>query len=154
MGVYVILMNRGDVPDNDHIVRYVPAAQIFTDDSVDSSNFRPRDLGGKPETYVSVNWVEYHNPKISDGVKDIRPLNKRIKGCSDDSALALLNVGCSIQYVYQSTNRRLDIYHHWNVNNPSHSGIHNLKLNDDDLIFESICETIIFLCKDFPAASE
>jgi len=140
-------MSEGDkLPDSNHFSRYCSGATIHTDGSVDPSAFKLRILkGGKKEDKASVNWAEYHTTDMDDAIDDIWKIIKRVKRPSvdDNSVMALLNVGGTISHVAENSpdKRQLEVRHHPNDRNLSHSGIHNLEL-DDEIVLELIVQTI------------
>lgn len=139
-----------DLPKNDHVTRYCPNTQIHEDGSIDPAAFSLRMLNGKVEEYLSLNWIEYHGSDRSLALEEIGKIVKRIRAYTDESVLAILNVGNCIDNVknFSDDGRELKIRHVANKanvksfkRNPSHSGVFNLKI-DDDIVLELIAESI------------
>jgi hypothetical protein len=94
---------------------------------------------------LSVNWLEYfRRPSRDDEIAALREaysaknLNTKV-----DGKIAVLNVGEVRNRVSESSpdKRDLAFLHEPSENDPSHSGIYNIKY-DDELIAELILETI------------
>jgi hypothetical protein len=64
-------MKGDDLPEDDHVVRYVKPSAIQEDGTVDGSEFRLRPH--RPdETGVSVNWLECFAPDIDNQMQEVR----------------------------------------------------------------------------------
>ena len=81
-------MTRVELPDEDHVVRYVKPTSVRGDGSVDGSAFRLR----QNDRGLSVNWVEYFReldrPQQLDKIRQLSRLTMRPNG-----RLAELNIG-------------------------------------------------------------
>jgi hypothetical protein len=80
-----------DLPDDDHILRYVKATSIREDGTVDGSEFRLRP--NRPDdTGVSVQWPEYYHELSKDGqLAQVRSVSRLKLG--KKARFAELNVG-------------------------------------------------------------
>ena len=66
-------MKRDDLPNGDHIVRYVKPTMVQDDGTADGSDFRLR--ASRPdEEGLSVNWLEAFEPGKSHQVNEVRRL--------------------------------------------------------------------------------
>lgn len=100
----------------------------------------------RDEDYLSVNWLEFlGRPSRSDEIEEIRRVYG-LKGFTVRSKgrFAVLNVGRIRGTVRDGTEdkRVLDARHMPSINDPSHSGIHNIG-PDHELIAELIREAVI-----------
>jgi hypothetical protein len=51
-----------NLPDEDHVIRYVPWGRLRKDEDDNVLGFLPQAFQLRPEEdYLSVNWVEYHD---------------------------------------------------------------------------------------------
>jgi len=144
------------IPGDHHITRYCKPLQIIDDETVDGTAYRLRS----GEEYLSVNWKE-HVESISnnDPIKEIiKALNSKFK-MNINGGLALANVGEITSKVLNESDdeRVLNVTHQpedeatHGHDDPSHSGIFNLK-EEDDLIADLIALTVteIYKIKDYP----
>ena len=143
------LKMKGDpIPDQDHIARlcgfkHAPEGQI----QATAFLLRPEDH------YLSVDWLEFFG--YSDRIEQIEELRNaytlRLNRVGAKSTIAVLNVGevCDIVKNESDDARVLEILHEPLENSPSHSGIYNLR-HDDELIAELILETV---CETYSARS-
>lgn len=141
-------MKGDDLPDEDHIVRYVKPTSVRSDGKVDGSEFclrahRPDDTG------LSVNWLEFFRDLAKDGqLAEVRRLS-RLK-VSERGCLAELNVGATKQYIRRELeslgfiNMPLDAEGEYEAD-PSHSEMVGLPPGNSDqaaLIGDMIAECI------------
>lgn len=131
---------KGDkIPDQHHIARYCRSTHT-SDEQIQATAFIVR-VG---EESLSVNWLEFL--KCLNRQSEIAELRKTYPAKLNVGAkakIAVLNVGKVCQKVLtESPDRRnLKVLHDPQSNDHSHSGIYNLK-EDDELIAELILETI------------
>ena len=87
-------MTEDDLPDDDHVVRYVKPTSVQEDGGVDGSGFIMR----QGDNSLSVNWLEffsgYNKVQQLNEVRRLSRLKMSKRGC-----LAELNVGKTKQYV-------------------------------------------------------
>jgi len=133
---------KGDlVPDKDHISRYCGGTQLKPNGSPSGAAFRLRN---NQETYLSVNWLEYLNKKNRDEeIDEIRKIISKKLNVGTKAKISVLNVGEVRNHVSMSSDdqRKLQILHEPENGDPSHSGIHNLR-PEDDLIADLIAQVI------------
>jgi hypothetical protein len=135
-------MKGEKIPDPHHIARYCRPTQA-PDGQIQATAFMLR--GG--EDSLSVNWLEFL--KCSSRESEIAELRKTYSAkltIGAQAKIAVLNVGeVRKKVLTESPDRRnLEILHdpqYGTINDPSHSGIYNLK-QDDELIAELVLETI------------
>jgi hypothetical protein len=133
---------KGDkIPDQHHIARYCKPTQA-PGGEIQATAFMLR----KDEESLSVNWLEFLKcPNRESEVAELqRILGQKLIRVSRNARIAVLNVGVMNKTVHQGSPdaRNLAVLHAPEVNDPSHSGIYNLK-QDDDLIAELIRQTIL-----------
>lgn len=137
------------IPDQDHIARYCSPIHA-PGGKIQATAFMLR----QSDTSLSVNWLEYF--QCSSRHRAIAELRKVYSAkkltIKVDGRIAVLNVGeVRMQVLTESPDRRiLEVLHDPKENDPSHSGIYNLRY-DDELIAELILETIRETC---PARQE
>lgn len=138
---------KGDkIPNQNHVARYCSPMHV-PDGEIQATAFMLRQV----DTSLSVNWLEYF--KCSSRAGEIDELRKAYAAknliVKAAGRIAVLNVGEVRNEVLTESpdSRNLEILHDPLENDPSHSGIYNLR-NDDELIAELILETIL---KTYPA---
>lgn len=138
---------KGDIiPDSDHVARYCKPSTI-EDCQIQATAFqlRPKDKS------LSVNWLEFL--KCSDRNEEIAAIqkvyNNKLKVRSN-ARVAVLNVGKTRSKVlFESVDQRSLEFKHNPLDfpddplktDPSHSGIYNIK-HDDEMIAELILSVI------------
>ncbi len=133
---------KGDIlPDGDHIARYCKPTQA-PEGVIQATAFLPRDN----EESLSVNWLEFLDcPDRESEISRLRSVyDAKLNRVAVNARIAVLKVGDVRQKVMaESEDRRaLKILHDPEENDPSHSGIYNVK-PDDELIAELILETVL-----------
>jgi hypothetical protein len=133
---------KGDpIPDQHHIARLCRPKYI-SDEQIQAGAFMVR-VG---EESLSVNWLEFL--KCSCRKREIAELqniySKKFNKVEARAKIAVLNVGEVREKVLtESPDRRnLKVLHEPELNDPSHSGIYNLKHDDEIIIAELILETV------------
>ena len=139
---------KGDkIPDQNHVARFCRPWQA-PDGHVEATAFMARS----DESSMSVNWLEFL--KCSNREKEIAELRNIYSAkfsVGSRAKIAIVNVGEVREKVLMESpdSRKLEVLHDPLENDPSHSGIYNLR-NDDELIAELILETIV---ETYPARS-
>jgi len=144
---------RGDnLPESDHIARYCKPTTQAPDGQIQASAFMLKS--DSDEKSLSVHWLEYLNGSSRENeISEIRNIYASIfNRVSAKAKIAVLNVGeVRGKVLTESEDRRnLEVLHdpkEDEPSDPSHSGIYNLK-PDDELIAELILETVL---EDYPA---
>ena len=137
-------MKGNRIPDHDHIARYCRPTSI-EDGQIQATAFMIR----ANEESLSVNWMEFlGRSNRAEEIAEIRRIySSKFSRVGVNAKIAILNVGYVRKKVLQESidRRRLDVRHDPiisdGINDPSHSGIYNLR-QDDELIAELIVETI------------
>ena len=131
---------KGDkIPDQHHISRYCKSTHT-SDGQIQATAFMLR-LG---EERLSVNCLELLNCSSREGeIVQLRTIYASKLSVGARAIIAILNVGEVRNHVLtESPDRRnLEVLHDPQSGDPSHSGIYNLRGNDE-LIAELILETI------------
>jgi len=141
---------KGDpLPDSNHIARYCKPTQA-PNGQIQATAFMLRS----GEESLSVNWLECLNCSSREHeIPEIRNIYASIfRRVGANAKIAVLNVGeVRGKVLTESEDRRnLEVLHdpkEDEPSDPSHSGIYNLK-PDDELIAELILETVL---EDYPA---
>lgn len=132
---------KGDkIPDKDHIARFCKASAVENGE-IQASAFMVRT----GEESLSVNWLEFLDcASRKEELITLRRIfaEKKIT-LTARAKMAVLNVGDVCERILaESPDRRLiKVIHDPELEDPSHSGIYNLK-QDDELIAELILETV------------
>jgi len=142
---------RGDnLPESDHIARYCKPTTQAPDGQIQATAFMLKS----DDKSLSVHWLEYLNcASRGHEITEIRNIYSSIfNRVAAKAKIAILNVGeVREKILTESEDRRnLEILHdpiEDEPSDPSHSGIYNLK-PDDELIAELILETVL---EDYPA---
>ncbi len=131
---------KGDpLPNHDHISRHCPFTTLANDQPSGASFILKPD-----EEFLSVNWLEYFDvPDQQAQITQVRQVIRLNLGAK--AKFAVLNVAKVVDYVKENgpDNRVLAVLHEPEEDDPSHSGIHGYRLEDDwvaDLIAEVIEE--------------
>ncbi len=143
---------KGDkIPGQNHITRYCKPTQV-SGGQIQATAFMLRTS----EESLSVNWLEFLNCSSRESeITEIRNIYSAKLNVGACAKIAVLNVGEVRQKVHTESpdGRNLEVIHdplpypsHGTspdplVDDPSHSGIYNLK-QDDELIAELILETV------------
>ena len=133
---------KGDkIPDENHVARYCSPIHV-PGGEIQATAFMMRQV----DTSLSVNWLEYF--KCSSRESEIAELRKAYSAknliVKAAGKIAVLNAGEVREKVLTESpdSRKLEVLHNPEEKDPSHSGIYNLR-NDDELIAELILETIV-----------
>jgi hypothetical protein len=139
-------MKGEKIPDEHHVARYCRASQCPGGEIQ-----APAFLLRMEEKGLSINWMEFLNcPNRESELAQLRNVySTKFKRVAAGAKIAVLNVGDVRKKVFaESQDRRnLEFLHDPEVNDPSHSVIHNLK-PDNELIAELILQTVR---EDYPA---
>ena len=96
------------------------------------------------KNHLSVNWLEFLNCSSRESeITKIRTIYSETFTVGARARIAILNVGEVREKVLTESpdGRNLEVLHDPLINDPSHSGIYNLK-QDDELIAELVLETV------------
>jgi len=128
-----------NLPDKDHVIRYVPWGRLLKDEDENVLGFLWHAFQLRPEEdYLSVNWLEFYDgdreTQIRLSVWEIRVSFKKPLGVK--SAFAIGNVA-QVKETCQAAGSRVRVVHEPEPNNPGHSGIRQL-LRDDLSLLEAL----------------
>lgn len=133
---------KGDpLPNHDHICRYCPFMTLLDDQPSGPSFFLKPD-----EKFLSVNWLEYFDTQDQQAqITQVRQVIRLKLGAK--AKFAVLNVAKVVDYVKENgpDNRVLAVLHEPEEDNPSHSGIHGYR-PEDDWVADLIAEVIEEIC--------
>ena len=125
-----------NLPDEDHVIRYVPWARLRRDEDENVLGFLPQAFQLRPEEdYLSVNWLQYYDgdreTQIRLSVWAIR--NSFEKPLGAKSAFAIADVD-AIKKTSEAFGNRVRVTHEPQSNNAGHSGIRQLQRDDLNLL--------------------
>ena len=131
---------KGDkIPDSDNIARLCKPSQA-PNGEIQATAFMLR----KNDESLSVNWLEFLKlPNRKHEISKIQKIYSKKLSVSVNARIAILNV-CEIREIVckeSPDNRNIEVLHDPIPKDQSHSGIYNLK-HDDELIAELILEVI------------
>ena len=132
-------MKGEKIPDQNHIARFCRPMQA-PEGQIQATAFMLRE----GEESLSVNWLEFLNCSSRESeITKIRTIYSETFTVGARARIAILNVGEVRKKVLTESpdGRNLEVLHDPLMNDPSHSGIYNLK-QDDELIAELILETV------------
>jgi len=134
-------MKGEKIPDQNHIARFCRPMQA-PEGQIQATAFMLRACDDES---LSVNWLEFLNCSSRESeITKIRTIySKTFSSVGARAKIAVLNVGEVRKKVLTKSpdGRNLEVLHAPLMNDPSHSGIYNLK-QDDELIAELILETV------------
>ncbi len=146
-------MKGNTVPDDNHIARLC-LRQHVDNGQILATAFHLRSS----DVFLSVNWLEYLRCTSRDKeIEEIQKVYSTKLTIKPGAKIAVLNVGEVREKVLTGSQdrRNLKVLHeplpdpsHPNINDPSHSGIYNLKQNDRIEIGELIRQAVL---KTYPA---
>ena len=127
-------------PDQDHVARFCRPRQVY-EGQIQATAFMLR----AGEESLSVNWLEFLNCSNRENeITKIRTIySETFSRVGASAKIAVLNFGEVRNKVLTESpdGRNLEVLHDPSENDPSHSGIYNMK-QDDELIAELILETV------------
>lgn len=131
---------KGDyIPDVGHVARYCPSRTVV-DGNIQATAFMLREI----DSYLSVNWLENLGcPTRAAEIRELQRVFAAKMGIGANAKFAVLGVGQLISHVLQESSdvRKLELKHEPETNDQSHSGIHKLR-HDDEEIAELIAQVI------------
>lgn len=137
-----------NLPDEDHVMRFVPWSRLRRDEDENVIGFLPHAFELRPaEQSLSVNWLEYFNGdreiRIQESVKIFR--NTRVVG--KKSAFGIGNVG-QIKEICGANGAPVRIVYEPEVNNPAHSAIRRLPRDDLSLLEALAADAFVELVRN------
>ncbi len=135
-------MNGDTIPDNNHIARLCLPKHI-DNEQIQATAFQLRPPN---EPFLSVNWLEFLNCQSRESeIEEIQKVYCAKLDVRPRAKIAVLNVSeVRKKVLTESQDRRnLEVLHNPEEPvDPSHSGIYNLKQNDEIEIAELILQTV------------
>ena len=132
-------MKGETIPDQNHIARFCRPMQA-PEGQIQATAFMLR----ADDESLSVNWLEFLDCSNRENeITKMRTIYSETFTVGARARIAILNVGEVRKKVLTESQdgRNLEVLHTPLMNDPSHSGIYNLK-QDDELIAELILETV------------
>ena len=132
-----ITMVENSLPFNDHVSRYCKPKSLSESGQPLGTAFTLRIR----EEYLSVSWLEYF------GMLDIEAQLTEVRDhiglrAAAKAKYAILNVGDTVNYVNENSERNIFITHEPSNGDPSHSGIRGYS-HEDEMIGDLIAEKVI-----------
>ena len=124
-----------NIPDDDHVMRYVPWGRLRRDEHDNVVGFLPQAFRLRPgEDYLSVNWQEYYEGDRDTQIRLSVWAMRSSFGAGRKSAFAVGNVG-RIKEVAQTAGARIRITHEPDGEvKPGHAGLRRLPSEDLTLL--------------------
>jgi hypothetical protein len=134
-----IRMKGDPLPPEDHVSRYCKFKTLSEAGQPLGSAFVLREE--RKEKYLSVSWLEHFGKsEIEEALQEVR---EHISLTPKRSArYAILNVGDTINYVNENSERNIEITHEPSDSDPSHSGIRGYSY-EDEMIGDLIAQKVI-----------
>jgi hypothetical protein len=125
-----------NLPDEDHVMRYVPWTRLRKDEDDNVLGFLPQAFELKlDEDALSVNWIEFYDgdwqTKIRDSVKAIRRSFDREIGKKSAFGIAKIR---RVKEICLEAGVRVRIVHEPEERNPAHSTMRRLPREDLNLL--------------------
>ncbi|MBC8200346.1 MAG: hypothetical protein ISS67_07150 [Desulfobacterales bacterium] len=133
-------MKGETIPDQNHIARFCRPMQA-PEEQIQATAFMLR----ADEESLSVNWLEFLKCSSRESeIAKIRTTYSQTFTVGARARIAVLNVGEVRKKVLTESpdGRNLEVLHDPLMNDPSHSGIYNLKQDDELMIAELILEVV------------
>ena len=134
---------KGDrIPDKNHISRFCRPRQVDEKGQILATAFTLR----AGEESLSVNWLEFLGLlSREEEIAELRRIYSAKLSVGAGAKIAVLNIGevCNKVIAESPDSRNLEALHDPLENDPSHSGIYNLRNDDELMITELILETVL-----------
>ena len=129
-------MTGDRLPNQDYISRYCSPRTLLEDGQPSAASFMLRT----DEEFLSVNWLEYFD--LSNRQTQITQVRRVLRLTPAATAkIAVLNIGGILNRISRNSGRVLAVLHEPEQNDPSHSGIHGYR-HEDDLVADLIAEEV------------
>lgn len=126
------------MPDEDHVMRYVPWGRLRRDEDDNVLGFNPDAFELRPgEESLSVDWMEFFSDPATRE-RDAVWAMRKTRGVGAKSAFAIGNVG-KIKETCLVRGAKIRIVYEPEANNPAHSAIRRLP-RDDIILLAALAE--------------
>jgi hypothetical protein len=127
-----------NLPDEDHVMRYVSWNRLNKDEDDNVLGFLPQAFARRPdEESLSVNWMEFFTDPATR-VRDSVWAMRKTRDVGTKSAFGIGNVG-KIKETCLIHGAKVRIVHEPEDNNAAHAGIRRLP-NDDLILLEALAQ--------------
>lgn len=146
-------MAHKDLPDADHVVRFIKPTLIVWDETTGAAKgcfpqaFRLRE----GEEYLSVSWLEFFPGSRTESLRKIREhAEHKIRG---SHGFGILNVG-QMHQVAKDVSEKIRIIHEPTDGNPSHSSVRRYPKDKDEFfaLLASMAGKDLVLSRDVPSS--
>lgn len=137
-----------NLPDEDHVMRYVPWTRLRRDEDENVIGFLPQAFELRPdEESLSVNWLEYFDGDREDRIRDSVKMFRDIRTVGKKSAFGIGNVG-QIKRTCSASGAQVRIVYEPEARNQAHSAIRHLPRDDLSLLDALAAEAFPQLVRD------
>ena len=140
--------NGSNLPDTDHVMRYVPWARLRKDENENVIGILPQAFELRPEEEsLSVNWLEYFDGDRGRRIRDSVEMFRSTRNVGKKSAFGIGNVG-KIKETCGANGASVRVVYEPETNNPAHSAIRRLPRDDLVLLEVLAADTFVELVRN------
>jgi hypothetical protein len=137
-----------NLPDEDHVMRYVPWTKLRRDEDENVIGFLPHAFELRPEEEsLSVNWLEYFNGDRENRIRDSVKIFRNTRNVGKKSAFGIGNVG-QIKATCGANGALVRIVYEPEPNNQAHSAIRRLPRDDLGLLEALAADAFVELVRN------
>jgi len=129
------MISKGsNLPDEDHVMRYVPWTRLRKDGDENVIGFLPEAFVLREgEQSLSLNWLEYFSGDRNQKIRESVNVFRRVRKVGPKSAYGIGNVRRTKE-VCEANGARVRIVYEPDDDNPAHAGIRRLPRDDLSLL--------------------
>ena len=137
-----------NLPDTDHVMRYVPWARLRKDENENVVGILPQAFELRPEEEsLSVNWLEYFDGDRGNRIRNSVEMLRNTRNVGKKSAFGIGNVG-KIKETCGANGVSVRIVYEPEANNLAHSAIRRLPRDDLVLLEALAADTFVELVRN------
>ena len=143
------MISKGsNLPDEDHVMRYVPWSRLRKDEDENVFGILPQALAPREnEQPLSLNWLEYFSGDRDQRIRDSVSVFRRSMRVEAKSGYGVGNVG-QIKEICDSYGARVRIVYDPEADNLAHSEIRRLPRDDLGLLDALAAQAFVDLVRD------